>query len=407
MDSIDNSIKFQGQFDMSRNANDIQGLDKLRRAAQSGDDAALQEAAKQFEAIFVQMMLKSMRKAQDVMADKDSPFNSEQVKFYRDMHDQQLATDMSNNGSIGLADIIVKQLSKGGNGFTPSSVIRNDANLSDINRHSAQSIEQAQQLVLPESVSSNAGYKDAAFRDQNEFLDTLYPVAQQVAKELGIDPKALLAQAAVETGWGQYMMHTDKGNTHNLFGIKAGNGWQGDTANVSTIEFEQGLAAPKKAKFRAYNSSLIRLAELTGMAPTKIEAAEISQAFSTGAVESMITSPTTGKNSKIWENGVKYFYDIAAWYPKNMIIVNKDAWNKLDSATQKLVMSEAAKAEKKGWALSKKGNKADKKALADAGMKVGKVNSALNKHFKEVGATMSKEWAGRAGSRGQAVLAAY
>ena len=128
----------------------------------------------------------------------------------------------------------------------------------------------------------------------------------------------------------------------------------------------------------------------------------ISQILST-----KITSPTTGKNSKIWENGVKYFYDIAAWYPKNMIIVNKDAWSKLDPATQKLVMSEAAKAEKKGWALSKKGNKADKKALADAGMKVGKVNSALNKHFKEVGATMSKEWASRAGSRGQAVLAAY
>ena len=86
-------------------------------------------------------------------------------------------------------------------------------------------------------------------------------------------------------------------------------------------------------------------------------------------VESMITSPTTGKNSKIWENGVGYFYDIAAWFPKNMVIVNKDAWNKLDSATQKLIMSEAAIAEKKGWDLSKKGNVADKKALADAGMK--------------------------------------
>jgi TRAP-type C4-dicarboxylate transport system substrate-binding protein len=167
------------------------------------------------------------------------------------------------------------------------------------------------------------------------------------------------------------------------------------------------VADLKGLKFRAYNSSLIRLAELTGMAPTKIEAAEISQAFSTGAVESMITSPTTGKNSKIWENGVAYFYDIAAWFPKNMVIVNKDAWNKLDADTQKLVMSEAAKAEKKGWALSKKGNKSDKKALSDAGMKVGKVNSALKKHFQEVGATMSKEWAERAGSRGQAVLAAY
>ena len=163
----------------------------------------------------------------------------------------------------------------------------------------------------------------------------------------------------------------------------------------------------KGLMFRAYNSAPIRIAELTGMAPTKIEAAEISQAFSTGAVESMITSPTTGKNSKIWENGVGYFYDIAAWFPKNMVIVNKDAWNKLDSATKKLVMSEAAVAEKKGWELSKKGNVADKKALSDAGMKVGKVNSALQKHFQKVGATMADEWKAKAGARGASVLAAY
>ena len=121
----------------------------------------------------------------------------------------------------------------------------------------------------------------------------------------------------------------------------------------------------------------------------------------------MITSPTTGKNKKIWENGVGYFYDIAAWFPKNMVIVNKEAWNKLDEATQKLVMSEAAKAEQKGWDLSKRGNKDDKQALADAGMKVAKVNAELKKHFEEVGATMAKEWAERAGSRGAAVLAAY
>jgi TRAP-type C4-dicarboxylate transport system substrate-binding protein len=167
------------------------------------------------------------------------------------------------------------------------------------------------------------------------------------------------------------------------------------------------VADLKGLKFRAYNTATIRIAELTGMAPTKIEAAEISQAFSTGAVESMITSPTTGKNKKIWENGVGYFYDIAAWFPKNMVIANKDAWNKLDADTQKLIMSEAAKAEQKGWDLSKKGNRDDKKALADAGMKVGKVNATLKKHFEGVGATMSKEWADRAGARGQAVLAAY
>ena len=167
------------------------------------------------------------------------------------------------------------------------------------------------------------------------------------------------------------------------------------------------VADLKGLKFRAYNSATIRIAELTGMAPTKIEAAEISQAFSTGAVESMITSPTTGKNKKIWENGVGYFYDIAAWFPKNMVIVNKDAWNELDEATQKLVMSEAAKAEKKGWNLSKRGNREDKQALADADMKVAKDNPELKKHFEEVGATMAKEWAERAGARGAAVLKAF
>ena len=167
------------------------------------------------------------------------------------------------------------------------------------------------------------------------------------------------------------------------------------------------VADLKGLKFRAYNSATVRIAELTGMAPTKIEAAEISQAFSTGAVESMITSPTTGKNKKIWENGVKYFYDIAAWFPKNMVIVNKDAWDKLDKSTQDLIRKEAALAERKGWQLSKMGNKNDKKALADAGMIVGKVNATLQKHFEEVGATMSKEWAEKAGSRGQKVLSAY
>ena len=167
------------------------------------------------------------------------------------------------------------------------------------------------------------------------------------------------------------------------------------------------VADLKGLKFRAYNSATIRIAELTGMAPTKIEAAEISQAFSTGAVESMITSPTTGKNSKIWENGVKYFYDIAAWFPKNMVIVHRGAWNKLDSATQELIMKEAAVAERKGWDLSKKGNVADKKALSAAGMQVGKVNSELQKHFQEVGATMAAEWKKKAGSRGASVLAAY
>jgi len=242
------------------------------------------------------------------------------------------------------------------------------------------------QAPIGERFMSALGKEDPLLEvDSQPFLATNYGAAMRLYKASkpeivkGLDSKGLVFLYAVP--W----------PAQGLYSKKA----------INSVADLKGL------KFRAYNSATIRIAELTGMAPTKIEAAEISQAFSTGAVESMITSPTTGKNKKIWENGVGYFYDIAAWFPKNMVIVNKDAWNKLDGATQKLLKSEAAKAEKKGWALSKKGNKNDKKALANAGMKVGKVNSALKKHFEGVGATMSKEWADRAGSRGQAVLAAY
>ena len=242
------------------------------------------------------------------------------------------------------------------------------------------------QAQIGERFMSALGKEDPLLEvDSQPFLATNYGAAMRLYKASkpeivkGLDAKGLVFLYAVP--WPAQGLYSKK--------------------EINSVADLKGL------KFRAYNSATIRIAELTGMAPTKIEAAEISQAFSTGAVESMITSPTTGKNKKIWENGVGYFYDIAAWFPKNMVIVNKDAWNKLDEATQKLVMSEAAKAEQKGWDLSKRGNKDDKKALADAGMKVAKVNATLKKHFEEVGATMSKEWAERAGSRGAAVLAAF
>ena len=242
------------------------------------------------------------------------------------------------------------------------------------------------QVQIGERFMSALGKEDPLLEvDSQPFLATNYGAAMRLYKASkpeivkGLDAKGLVFLYAVP--WPAQGLYSKK--------------------EINSVADLKGL------KFRAYNSATIRIAELTGMAPTKIEAAEISQAFSTGAVESMITSPTTGKNKKIWENGVGYFYDIAAWFPKNMVIVNKDAWNKLDEATQKLVMSEAAKAEQKGWDLSKRGNREDKKALADAGMKVGAVNAELKKHFEEVGATMAKEWADRAGSRGAAVLAAY
>lgn len=249
---MEHSPIMQNKLELSRNANDIQGLDTLRRAAQSGDKEALVEAAKQFEGIFLQMMLKSMRKAQDVLSDEESPFNSEQVKFYRDMHDQQLANDLATNGSVGLADIIVKQLGQLDEGYTPASVIRNDANLSSINRHRIKSTSQAQETILG---PQGAAYKASGFESPQAFLENLFPAAQKAAEQLGLDPKALLAQAAVETGWGKYMIHSGSGqNSHNLFGIKADRNWQGDKAVVDSIEFEQGVAVTTKSPFRAYQN---------------------------------------------------------------------------------------------------------------------------------------------------------
>lgn len=241
------------QLQQSRNVHDLKGLDTLRKAAVSGDENALEEAAKQFEGIFVRMMLKSMRDAQDVLADEDNPFNSEQVKFYRDMHDQQLATDISASGTMGLADLIVKQLGQNVEGYIPAALLRSDGNLSSINRQRLENTQQAQQQVLgSEPITGN---KLPGFSDAAAFVDSLLPQAQRIGGQIGLDGRALVAQAALETGWGQQMIHQPSGqNSHNLFGIKAGKGWQGDKALINTLEYRDGLPRSEKAPFRAYES---------------------------------------------------------------------------------------------------------------------------------------------------------
>lgn len=196
------------------------------------------------------MLLKSMRKAQEAIADKDSPFNSQQVKFYRDMHDQQLATDLAGSGSLGLADIIVRQL--GNLDLVESGQTnRTTGDLANYNRQQrARVIDATESVLRPVQPEKQSG-----FASPEDFVAQLYPIAKQHASELGIEPKALIAQAAVETGWGQYMIHKPDGeNAHNLFGIKADNRWQGERATVSTLEYKGDLPEKQKAQFRAYDS---------------------------------------------------------------------------------------------------------------------------------------------------------
>jgi flagellar protein FlgJ len=264
---MDLSSNAKSQLEMSRSVHDLGSLDTLRAAAKSGDSGALEEAAKQFEAIFVQMLLKSMRKAQEAMADKDSPFNSEQVKFYRDMHDQQLANDLSTQGSIGLADVIVQQMSLN-NGVMPASAVRSDGDLFMLNRNAKLRAQLTDSQVLPAPAasmhSSSAvgaempaalATKKAAFASPKEFITSLYPQAQAAAERLGISAKALIAQAAVETGWGKFMIHQGDGNNaHNLFGIKADKRWDGNKTLIDTLEFVNNLPKKQQAAFRSYSN---------------------------------------------------------------------------------------------------------------------------------------------------------
>jgi flagellar protein FlgJ len=251
----------KSKLEMSRNYHDMGSVNKLREAAQSGDKGALEEAAKQFEAIFVQMMLKSMRKAQDALADKDSPFNTEQVKFYREMHDKQIATDLSANGSIGLAEVIMQQMNPG-NGVMPAGVVRSDGDLSSLNRHNVTAIQNAQSRVLgnnneniSQDKSKGTAFKDTAFASPQEFVKVLYPHAVEAAKALNLDPKAMIAQAAVETGWGKSLIHKKDGeNSHNLFGIKADRRWDGEKATIDTLEFVNNVPEKQQASFRSYGS---------------------------------------------------------------------------------------------------------------------------------------------------------
>ena len=159
-------------------------------------------------------------------------------------------------------------------------------------------------------------------------------------------------------------------------------------------------------KFRAYNAATARLAELMGAIPTQIEAAEISQAFATGVAESMISSGSTGYDRKLWEH-TSHWYDVQAWLPKNMVVVNKTAWEELDEATQSAVLEAAAAAEERGWAKAEELAGWYAEQLAENGMEVLPPGEQLTSDFQEIGATMTSEWLERAGEEGQAILDAY
>ncbi|WP_052074739.1 flagellar assembly peptidoglycan hydrolase FlgJ [Shewanella mangrovi] len=259
---------------------DLAGLDGLRSRAQKDQKAALKEVAQQFEGIFVQMLMKSMREANQAF-EADSPFNSQYTKFYESMHDQQMSVNLSSKGMLGLADLMVQQLSPEGTKMTPASVLRtheapaaaekSEAPVATVANLDKQPTATTTEYKLPErqhvfpeqqqlaavlrgeKLPTQAANED--MRSPESFVKTLYPYAKDAAEQLGTTPEVLLAQSALETGWGQKMTKADNGqSSNNLFNIKAGSRWSGNTTAANTLEYEQGQAVSKKEEFRVYDS---------------------------------------------------------------------------------------------------------------------------------------------------------
>lgn len=236
-----------GRADLSdKLAFDSKGLDDLKQSAKNNSPDALKSAAKQFEALYMNMMLKSMRQA----SSQDSPFDNEQSRMYTSMLDQQFSQNMASRG-MGLADALVRQLSNnaanqiiqpdGSSQSSASSLRGIDSYLNNLK------IEQQTAKVDKTATSGRAHVR--------EFENKLAAHAEQASLETGIPAKFMLGQAALESGWGKREIKAADGSvSHNVFCIKANSGWKGKTVDAVTTEYSNGVAFRKVEKFKAYDS---------------------------------------------------------------------------------------------------------------------------------------------------------
>jgi flagellar protein FlgJ len=291
-------------------------LNRLNQFKVGGDsDKNIRKVAQEFESLFLNEMLKAMRSANEVFAEGNF-MNSNESKTYQDMHDQQLSVTLSNNqNGIGLADVLVRQMSQikdAGSRPNPFAQVdrplpsapskplarvdsgRDDSSLLNQRRLSlpgklgdrlmagilptagtagAQPLAQndwipAKTFAAPADKALSLNGADAisgrrlaqapgktAFASKDEFIAAMLPMAEQAAEKIGVDARYLVAQAALETGWGKSIIRQQDGtSSHNLFGIKSHNSWDGESARVLTTEYQGGKAVKEAASFRAYDS---------------------------------------------------------------------------------------------------------------------------------------------------------
>ncbi|CAI2314951.1 flagellar assembly peptidoglycan hydrolase FlgJ [Vibrio parahaemolyticus] len=236
---------------------DISSLDSLRQKAvkegKDGEQEALHAAARQFESIFTSMMLKSMREANEGF--ESNIMNSQNEKFYRQMLDEQMASELSANGSMGLADMIVAQLTAGQGNDKSETAMRDAANSAvEYRRVDPKKAREIEKRLIESGELSRTSHTPAKFDSPESFVNSMKPYAEKAAKALGVEPSLLLAQAALETGWGQKVVQNARGSSNNLFNIKADRSWQGDKVTTQTFEFHDNTPVKETAAFRSYSN---------------------------------------------------------------------------------------------------------------------------------------------------------
>lgn len=231
---------------------DAKGLDSLRQSARQNSPEALKTAAKQFEALFMNMLMKSMREA----SPQDGMFDSEQSRMYTSMLDQQMSQNLSKRG-LGLADMLVRQLSTtmGAQAAAPAGAAVSKASADQASQYNLLQAPDLAPGAAADGMKANATNHPPQAAHVQAFRERLAGHAEEASRSTGIPAKFMLAQAALETGWGKKeILAADGSASHNLFGIKAGNGWKGRVVEAVTTEYVDGVPQKRVEKFRAYDS---------------------------------------------------------------------------------------------------------------------------------------------------------
>ncbi len=219
---------------------DLASLQSVKGMGKTDKAAALQQMAKQFESLFVQQMLKSMRSANEAFAE-GSYFDSSETKFHRDMMDTQMSQHLVSGRGVGLADAFYNHMSK--QYLTDEEIEKGaeiNGGLPDRERFASVADVEEREKIEPMS-------------GPEDFIEKLKDMAKGAAEKLDVDVKAILAQAALETGWGKFITQDSQGgSSFNLFNIKADSRWDGDKIKVSTLEYDGNVAKRENALFRAY-----------------------------------------------------------------------------------------------------------------------------------------------------------